>query len=92
MTELPIEIREFLQSGLGVVYSMNFVLAIVAYFRAKEKNLPKSFWAIKTFLLGGIALYEVTQAKDPLKMNEKPMESKKARKKRERDSFNNILN
>ena len=27
--------------------------------KAKTKNLPSLFWFIKTFLLGGIAMYEL---------------------------------
>lgn len=54
-----------------VTYSVNLVLAVQAIFNAKSKNLPKTFWFFKTFLLGGIAYYEITQAKDPSKLNEK---------------------
>jgi hypothetical protein len=65
LTEFPIEIRAFLQQGLFVVYSINGVLAIQAAFQAKSKRLPAIFWAIKTFLLGGISFYEINKAKDP---------------------------
>jgi hypothetical protein len=70
LTEFPPEIREFLKQGLVVTYSINVVLAIQAFFNARSKNLPAIFWTIKTFLLGGIAYYEITQAKDPSKLNE----------------------
>lgn len=65
LTEFPVEIRAFLKSGLAVVYAINTVLAVVAALEAKKKNLPVIFWAIKTFLLGGVAFYEVRQADDP---------------------------
>ena len=67
LTSFPIEIRQFIQQGVFVVYSINVVLAVQAYFRAREKNLPAAFWAAKVFLLGGVSLYEVSQAKDPTK-------------------------
>jgi hypothetical protein len=70
LTAFPPEIREFIRTGLFVVYSINAVLAVQAFFNAKGKNLPGIFWAVKTLLLGGVAYYEVTQAKDPSKMNE----------------------
>lgn len=65
LTEFPPEIRSFLREGLTVVYSINTVLAVQAFFNAKAKNLPGIFWALKTFILGGVAYYEITQAKDP---------------------------
>lgn len=61
LTEFPEEIRTFLQKGLLMVYSINLVLAIQAYFRAKEKLLPAIPWAIRSFILGGIAAYELKQ-------------------------------
>jgi hypothetical protein len=48
-------------------YSINTVLAVQAFFSAKAKNLPAAFWAAKTFVLGGVAYYEVKQATDPTK-------------------------
>jgi hypothetical protein len=67
LTEFPVEIRRFLKSGLGVVYSINTVLAVQAFFVAKGKNLPAIFWAIKTLLLGGVAYFEIRSAVDPTK-------------------------
>ena len=65
LTAFPEEIRMFLKNSLFVVYSINFVLAVQAFFIASSKNLPSVFWAGKTLLLGGIAFYEVNQAQDP---------------------------
>ena len=70
LTEFPPEIRDFLKQGLVITYSINVVLAVIAFNVAKSKNLPGFFWAVKTFLLGGIAYYEINQAKDPAKFNE----------------------
>jgi len=84
LTEFPLEIREFFKSGLTLVYGINTVLAVQAFFTAKEKNLPARFWAIKTFLLGGIAFYEIKEARDPAKMNKAPDPSDR-KSKRPRD-------
>lgn len=72
LTEFPKEIRAFLSTGLVVVYSINTVLAVLAYFEASKKNLPSIFWGLKTFVLGGVAYYEITQAKDPSEINNGP--------------------
>jgi hypothetical protein len=65
LTEFPTEIRAFLRQSLGVVYGVNLVLAGQAFFAARAKSLPAAFWAAKTLVLGGVAFYEVQQAKDP---------------------------
>ena len=70
LTEFPPEIRNFLKQGLMITYAVNAVLAVQAYGIARSKNLPGVFWAVKSFLVGGVAFYEITQAKDPAKMNE----------------------
>ena len=71
LTSLPDEIRDALKHGLKITYSINAVIAVQAYFTAKKKHLPSLFWLIKTFLFGGIALYEVQEAKDPTISNKK---------------------
>jgi RsiW-degrading membrane proteinase PrsW (M82 family) len=70
LTEFPPEIRAFLKQGLSVTYAINSVLAVQAFFNAKSKNLPALFWAVKTFLLGGVAYFEITQARDPSEIND----------------------
>lgn len=50
------------------MYAINSVLAVNAFFIAGSKNLPRIFWTLKTFMLGGVSYYEVTQAADPTKM------------------------
>lgn len=71
LTEFPPEIRAFFRNGLTVTYTINAVLAVVGFQRAQSKNLPGIFWAVKCFVLGGVAFYEISQAKDPKKMNER---------------------
>ena len=68
LTEFPIEIRNFFKTGLQLTYIINTVISIFASQKAKSKNLPSTFWTIKCFLLGGIAYYELSQAKDPTAM------------------------
>lgn len=86
LTEFPLEVRQFLQKSLLVVYSINTVLAVQAFFKAREKNLPGSFWFAKTWLLGGIAFFEISAAKDPTKkINETNPNSRAARR---RDATN----
>lgn len=69
LTEFPPEIRSFLKTGLTVTYSINLILAVQAFLLAQSKNLPSVFWAGKTLLLGGVAFYEISQAKDPKDYN-----------------------
>jgi hypothetical protein len=70
LTAFPLEIREFLKQGLMVLFSINAVLGVQAAFIATSKDLPALFWAVKCFLLGGIAFYEINQAKSPSDMNQ----------------------
>jgi len=84
LTEFPPEIRSFLRQGLGVTYSINLVLAAQAFFIAKSKSLPAVFWAAKCFVLGGVAFYEINEAKDPSKMNTKDTPSDRKSKTRDK--------
>ena len=65
LTEFPVEIRTFIKQSLLITYTINLVLAVQAFFEAKSKQLPAVFWAAKTFILGGVAFYEVKKATDP---------------------------
>ena len=44
-----------------ITYAINTVLAGLGFFAAKEKNLPAIFWAVKCFLVGGVAYYEISK-------------------------------
>ena len=85
LTEFPIEIRNFLKQGLAVTYAINTVLAVLAAINAKSKNLPVIFWALKTFLVGGVSYYEIQQAKDPKKMNVVEEVNRQSKRRRERN-------
>ena len=51
----------FRSPGLGTVYAINIVLAVLAVFKAGERGQPAFLWAAKTFLVGGIAYDQLTQ-------------------------------
>ena len=59
LTNLPQEYRDFFQQGLICVYIVNTGLAALAYFEAKERTQPTTFWTIKTLLLGGVAFNQL---------------------------------
>ena len=80
LTEFPAEIRSFLKQGLVNVYAINTVLAGRAFFIARSKNLPGIFWAVKTFILGGLPFYEISQARDPTKPVEETLPDPSDRK------------
>lgn len=48
-------------TGLGTVYAINTVLAIVSIFKAQERGQPVPLWVTKTFLVGGLAYDQLTQ-------------------------------
>ena len=90
LTEFPLEIRNFLKSGLTVVYAINTVLAVQAFFEAKSKNLPALFWGAKTFVLGGVAFFEIKKAQDPTKPaipESKPYKSDRKSQNRDQTEF-----
>lgn len=61
LTNLPSKLRESLQQGLGIVYLINTVLAVLAIFEADKRSQPKALWAAKTFTVGGLAFDQLTQ-------------------------------
>ncbi|KAL3925576.1 MAG: hypothetical protein SGARI_005817, partial [Bacillariaceae sp.] len=61
LTNLPTPLRGALQGGLGVVYAINIVLAVMAAFKAGERGQPAPLWIAKTFSVGGLAYDQLTQ-------------------------------
>ncbi|VEU41196.1 unnamed protein product [Pseudo-nitzschia multistriata] len=61
LTNLPTPIRDALQGGLGTIYGINALLAVVASFKAGERGQPAPLWMAKTFTVGGLALDQLTQ-------------------------------
>ncbi|CAJ1940340.1 unnamed protein product [Cylindrotheca closterium] len=61
LTNLPSAIRGALQGGLGTVYAINAIFAILAVFKAGERGQPALLWVAKTFTVGGLAYDQLTQ-------------------------------
>mmetsp|Transcript_2770 Transcript_2770/g.11360 ORF Transcript_2770/g.11360 Transcript_2770/m.11360 type:complete len:360 (+) Transcript_2770:173-1252(+) len=61
LTELPVQLRDFLATGLLVTYVINIPVAILAVNAAGQRRQPKLLWGIKAFVLGGLALKELTE-------------------------------
>lgn len=61
LTNLPTPLRYALQGGLGSVFAINLVLAILSTFEARKRDQPTILWAVKTFALGGLAYDQLTQ-------------------------------
>lgn len=61
LTNLPTPLRSSLQGGLATIYAINFVLAILAFFKAGERGQSGILWAAKTFSVGGLAYDQLTQ-------------------------------
>lgn len=51
----------FFVTGLGTVYAINAVLAVLAAFKAPERGQPVPLWVAKTFSVGGLAYDQLTQ-------------------------------
>jgi hypothetical protein len=51
----------FRLSGLGVVYAVNLVLAVIAAFKCGERGQPVPLWVAKTVFVGGVAYDQLTQ-------------------------------
>jgi hypothetical protein len=50
-----------IKTGLGTVYLINTVLAVLAVFKAGERGQPAALWVAKTFTVGGLAFDQLTQ-------------------------------
>jgi len=61
LTNLPSPLRGAFQGGLITVYLINAVLAVLAIFKAQERNQPSVLWFVKTFTIGGLAFDQLTQ-------------------------------
>ncbi|KAJ1636523.1 hypothetical protein T492DRAFT_958538 [Pavlovales sp. CCMP2436] len=70
LTSLPVEYRDFVKVAIAITYAINAGIAVyAALIAAPARGLPAPFWAIKCFLLGGVALGELTSV--PLKTEKK---------------------
>lgn len=61
LTNLPSPLRGALQGGLGSVYTINFVLTLLAILKAGERGQPALLWIGKVLTVGGLAFDQLTQ-------------------------------
>ena len=59
---MPDEYRALLLQGLAITYVVNAAVAVYARGIAEAKQQPVAFWSAKCFLLGGLALGELSEA------------------------------
>ena len=79
--------------GLGTVYAINIVLAILASFKAGERGQPALLWVAKTFTVGGLAYDQLTQLPTLEQVEEmKARKGKRALSKKKKDSLNKYNN
>lgn len=60
--QVPEAYRSILLEGIGICYGFNAAAAVYARGIAAEKQEPVNFWSAKVFLLGGLALGELSEA------------------------------
>jgi len=65
LTNLPDPLRGALQGGLGTVYLINVILAVLAAISAPSRGQPSLLWGAKTFAVGGIAYDQLMQIPTP---------------------------
>jgi hypothetical protein len=88
LTNLPTPIRGALQGGLGTVYAINTVLAVLAAFKAGERGQPALLWIAKTFSVGGLAYDQLTQLPTLEQVEEaKARKGKRALKSRPKNKY-----
>lgn len=78
LTNLPDPLRGALQGGLGTVYLINTVLAVLAGISAPSRNQSSALWAAKTFAVGGIAYDQLMQIPTPEEAAEKARREQEA--------------
>ena len=62
LTQVPEEYRNLILQGLGITFLINTLCAVFSRGIAEKKEEPVTFWMVKCFLLGGLALGELTEA------------------------------
>ncbi|KAK4533558.1 hypothetical protein CCYA_CCYA17G4440 [Cyanidiococcus yangmingshanensis] len=78
LTNLSDDVRDKLRKGLLIVATINFVMALQAYFEARRRKQSTLFWFLKTMVLGGLALRELEE-NVPLPRKEIEQPSKNAK-------------
>jgi len=62
LTEVPDEYRELLRQGFLITYVLNTIAAVYSVGVASAKEEPVWFWCGKVWLIGGLALGELSEA------------------------------
>eukprot|EP00578_Thalassiosira_sp_NH16_P006141 CAMPEP_0181117370 /NCGR_PEP_ID=MMETSP1071-20121207/22475_1 /TAXON_ID=35127 /ORGANISM="Thalassiosira sp., Strain NH16" /LENGTH=400 /DNA_ID=CAMNT_0023201731 /DNA_START=29 /DNA_END=1231 /DNA_ORIENTATION=+ len=83
LTNLPDPLREALQGGLGTIYLINTILAVLAAISAPSRNQPSLLWAAKTFAVGGIAYDQLMQIPTPEELVERARKEEELTKRRQ---------
>jgi hypothetical protein len=86
LTNLPTPLRAALQGGLGTIYGINLVMAVIAALSAPGRNQPALLWAAKTFAVGGIAYDQLMQIPTPKELEERAKKEAEMNKLRGRGS------
>mmetsp|Transcript_2279 Transcript_2279/g.4318 ORF Transcript_2279/g.4318 Transcript_2279/m.4318 type:complete len:410 (+) Transcript_2279:81-1310(+) len=71
LTNLPDPLRGALQGGLGTIYLINTILAVLAAISAPSRKQPPLLWGAKTFAVGGIAYDQLMQIPTPEELKER---------------------
>jgi hypothetical protein len=86
LTNLPTPLRAALQGGLGTIYGINLVMAVIAALSAPGRNQPALLWGAKTFAVGGIAYDQLMQIPTPKELEERAKKEAEMNKLRGRGS------
>jgi len=78
LTNLPDPLRGALQGGLGTIYLINTILAVLAAISAPSRKQPSFLWAAKTFAVGGIAYDQLMQIPTPEELVERARKEQEA--------------
>lgn len=60
LTSLPESYRDLIKAAIEATFAVNAATAVYAPFAAKARGLSPAFWVVKCFVLGGVALGELT--------------------------------
>lgn len=71
LTNLPDPLRGSFQVGLGTIYLINTILAVLAAISAPSRNQSSLLWGVKTFAVGGIAYDQLMQIPTPEELVER---------------------
>jgi hypothetical protein len=64
--------------GLGTIYLINTILAVLAAISAPSRKQPSFLWAAKTFAVGGIAYDQLMQIPTPEELVERARKEQEA--------------